>query len=75
MCDRSREDIETFIDCWCAGPGSKEHLGRLVSSEKEFTKTIVDRSENNFMYVKYILEDIKAGRFIHTDMRACPEKA
>jgi hypothetical protein len=68
----SRADIEAFIEQWCATPGSREHLQRLQIEKAEFNDTIADRSENNFMYVKYVLSDIKAGRWDYPDIEQLP---
>lgn len=59
--DRSQRDS---IQCWLAKQGV---------TEAEFTEVLAENSETNFMYLKYVLDDIENGKYADLDLGNLPK--
>lgn len=52
-------DIQGFIRYRCQGEPIQRWLTAQGVTEAEFTEVLAENSENNFMYLKYVLDDIE----------------
>lgn len=79
--DLSREDIKKYIrfsmnDDSCE---YKDGLNKWIQDRKdnitpsEFVEQIADKSENNFMYLRFVLPDIANGKYDDLNLRELPD--
>jgi hypothetical protein len=67
----NRSDAELFIRTSLDRPGVRERLGSDVEFESLVT-ALIDRSQNNFMYLFYVLRDIEQARLGDGGLRDLP---
>jgi transcriptional regulator with XRE-family HTH domain len=68
----SRRDIETYIQSASRRPQLRSWLDRTGVGEVKFVETLTDKSENNFMYLYYVLPEIEHGTYRDLDIEKLP---
>jgi hypothetical protein len=70
----SQRDVRSFIQNRVNG---SEKLRQQIDERKEttivFTDKIADKSENNFMYLRYVLQDIESGAYKDLSLENFPQ--
>jgi nucleoside phosphorylase len=70
----SQQDVRLYIQ---NRVDRSEELRRQINSRQEtivaFTGKIVDRSDNNFMYLRYVLQDIEKGLYQDLSLESFPK--
>jgi hypothetical protein len=59
----SLRDVQTYIRNATARPRLREWIERAVASADEFVAILAEKSENNFMYLRYLLPDLERGLY------------
>lgn len=59
----SRADVEAYLAGAVSDHPVQDWMLRNKISEQEFIRVLADKSENNFMYLKYVLGDVRSNRF------------
>ncbi len=70
----SKRDVRTYIGNWVS---RSEELGQRIDERKEsiteFTEKIASKSDNNFMYLRYVLIDIEQGKYQDLTLEQFPQ--
>jgi hypothetical protein len=61
--DKNRRDIERYLELLAIRPAIAARLAERGSSTDEFVATLGDKSEGNFMYLRYVVPEIERGAF------------
>lgn len=75
---RNQEDVEAYIRQRINGVGAghvvplQEWIKSRGADEEEFVSTLVEKSEGNFMYLRYVLDDIEKGAYPDLEIRDLP---
>ena len=75
---RNQEDVEAYIRQRINGVGVRhvvplrEWIESRGANEEEFVSTLVEKSEGNFMYLRYVLDDIEKGAYPDLEIRDLP---
>ncbi|WP_315686972.1 AAA family ATPase [Limnospira sp. PMC 1234.20] len=67
------EDIRRFIRYRCQREPIQRWLTAQGVTEAEFIDFLAENSESNFMYLKYILDDIEKGRYADLNLANLPK--
>jgi hypothetical protein len=67
------EDIQGFIGYRCQREPIQRWLTSQGVTEEEFTQVLAENSENNFMYLKYVLDDIEEGKYADLNLANLPK--
>lgn len=67
------EDVKKYLAHMCNKPNLKDFLEKKAIKENDFISIMSDKSENNFMYLKYILPDIIKEEYEDFDSRKLPQ--
>lgn len=59
----NRDDVESYIQSNSEHEKLREWMTSQNLTEKEFITTLADLSENNFMYLRYVLPEIESGAY------------
>lgn len=70
--NESRKDIETFIRRASNRPGITDWLTEKALTPEDFVRTLADKSQNNFMYLKYVLQDLEGGFYRDLEIDELP---
>ncbi len=68
----SREDIVAFLRSALDRDGVRRSIASLGVSEDVFVETMATRSENNFMYLRYVLSDMDRGIYSEGSLESLP---
>lgn len=69
-----RQDIEQYLQRWWEEEKSLQQWTQQRHLDREtFVATLADKSENNFMYLRYVLPDLKAGWYKDLELRELPQ--
>jgi hypothetical protein len=68
----SRDDIVVFIQRALAREGVRRTVASLGVPEEVFIHTLATRSENNFMYLRYVLADMDRGTYSQGSIEHIP---
>ncbi|KAB8331284.1 NACHT domain-containing protein [Scytonema tolypothrichoides VB-61278] len=76
--DLSRQDIENYIwFCIQDNPKTKDSLRKWIEERKiaafTFVEQVADKSENNFMYLSYLLPGIAKGEYNDLSLEKFPQ--
>jgi hypothetical protein len=72
--DLSQEDIKEYITLNLQNkPKLKEWINNCNIPETDFSNQLAIKSENNFMYLRYILPDIIAGQYADLQLTNLPQ--
>lgn len=63
----SREDIQAYIQQAARQPNLKAWIESRHLKDEEFINILADKSENNFMYLRYVLPEIERG--VYQDLK------
>ena len=66
-------DIRDFIEGHLGKPGIREYTTAQDLTDDEFIKTMVGKSQGNFMYLRYVLPEIESGAYQHQEIDTLPE--
>jgi hypothetical protein len=75
---RNQQDVEAYIRQRINGVGAthasplREWIESRGANEDEFASTLVEKSEGNFMYLRYVLDDIEKGAYPDLEIRDLP---
>lgn len=75
---RNQEDVEAYIRQRITSVGTthvsplQEWVKSRGANEEEFVSTLVEKSEGNFMYLRYVLDDIEKGAYPDLEIRDLP---
>ncbi|MEQ8382126.1 MAG: ATP-binding protein [Coleofasciculus sp. A1-SPW-01] len=75
---RNQEDVEAYIRQRINGVGAsvsvsiRQWIQNRGANEEEFVSTLVEKSEGNFMYLRYVLDDIEKGAYPKLEIRGLP---
>jgi len=75
---RNQEDVEAYIRQRINGVGAsvsvsiRQWIQSRGANEEEFVSTLVEKSEGNFMYLRYVLDDIEKGAYPKLETRGLP---
>ncbi|MEQ9354743.1 ATP-binding protein [Coleofasciculus sp. F4-SAH-05] len=75
---RNQEDVEAYIRQRINGVGAsvsvsiRQWIQSRGANEEEFVSTLVEKSEGNFMYLRYVLDDIEKGAYPKLEIRGLP---
>jgi hypothetical protein len=71
-----REDVAEYIDDYWEDPAKNENIRAWATSQNldqdAFIDLLVDRSQNNFMYLFFVLNDMAAGVYKSVSLRDIP---
>jgi serine/threonine-protein kinase len=72
--DRSLEDVRTYIQNRVNGSEQlRQQIAKRGETEAEFIDKIAIKSENNFMYLVYVLQDIEQARYQDLSLEQFPQ--
>lgn len=70
--DESSRDVQTYIKNAAQRPGLESWMSKQGISSDELVATLAARSENNFMYLRYILPAIESGFYQDLSVQSLP---
>ena len=70
--EESRRDIKTYIQNALKHPQLRAWVDRAGVGDMEFVETLADKSENNFMYLYYVLPEIEHGTYHNLNIEKLP---
>ena len=68
----NRKDVELYISRRINQPAMKNWIARQKMSNDAFVKKLADLSENNFMYLHYVLPEIEGGTYQALEIEGLP---
>lgn len=72
--DESLQDVQTYIQQRVSESARlREWLDSQGLSVKEFVTQLAEKSENNFMYLRYVLGDIERGFYANLRIESLPQ--
>ena len=72
--NQSREDVRTYIQNRVnASEQLRQRICDRGETETEFIDKIAEKSENNFMYLRYVLQDIEQGLYQDLSLERFPQ--
>lgn len=69
----SRDDVINFLGGVVSDSSVMSWKADQNLTDDQFIETIADKSENNFMYLKYVVGDIMSGRYQDLSIEALPQ--
>ncbi len=69
----SLEDIKNYIKKFLESPKVKEWQNKQNLKKEELIQQLATKSENNFMYIRFILQDIEQGKFTNLGIESLPQ--
>ena len=70
----NQKDVQFYITLAAEREGIQIWIkGQAGLTEEEFIKKMVDRSESNFMYLRYVLPEIEKGRYSDLELGKLPQ--
>ena len=67
--NQSRQDVCAYIQNRIE---RSEELKKRQANEQDFVNKVADKSQNNFMYLVYVLDDIEKGLFLDLSLDSFP---
>jgi hypothetical protein len=68
----NRNDVEIYISRRSDQPAMRNWIARQKISKDAFVKKLADLSENNFMYLHYVLPEIESGTYQVLEIDSLP---
>jgi hypothetical protein len=65
-------DIREYVEQAVGNPGIKAYIVKQGISVEAFTEYMVQKSQGNFMYLRYVLPEIERGAYKERDIEALP---
>ena len=72
--EQSRQDVLRYIQLATARQGVRQWIDRWRLNDEDFITQLADKSENNFMYLRYVLADIEKGFYRNSTIDKLPQK-
>jgi len=69
----NKKDVREFIETVSNDRRFEQYLKKHKVSRKEFLKTLEEKSEGNFMYLKYIFREILEGDYRDVELNKLPQ--
>lgn len=66
-------DVQAFVESYSGKPGVSRYRKEFNLSEDEFVKELVERSQGNFMYLRFVLPEIESGAYQDREPDTLPE--
>ncbi len=73
MSPENQKDIEEYLLMKSETPGIRGYLNAQTLSRAEFVRIMKDKSEGNFMYLRYVLPEIAVGAYTNLDLMELPQ--
>jgi TIR domain len=70
--EETDRDVRTYVERAAARAGVRSWVDRRGLDPAAFVSELVGHSEGNFIYLRYILPEIEAGRYDDLDVEALP---
>lgn len=70
----NRDDVDAYVRLQASRPGIQRYLkeqGHNLTAE-QFVRFLVDKSQGNFMYLRYVLPEIASGAYSHLHLEKLP---
>jgi serine/threonine-protein kinase len=72
--NQSRDDARTYIQNRVNGSQQlRQRIAERGETQEDFIEKITDKSENNFMYLRYLLQDIEKGWYQDLSLERFPQ--
>lgn len=72
--NQSRDDARTYIQNRVNGSQQlRQRIAEREETQEDFIEKITDKSENNFMYLRYLLQDIEKGWYQDLSLERFPQ--
>ncbi len=68
----NRRDVADYIRSWIVDDDIQHYIARQGIDSQMFVKDMVNKSEGNFMYLRYVLPEIQQGAYQDQDFDAIP---
>jgi hypothetical protein len=68
----NRQDVEHYLHVYSRRPGLQAWIERQRLSPAAFVRKLADLSENNFMYLRYVLLEIETGAYQDLEVHRLP---
>jgi hypothetical protein len=68
----SRADVESYLEKATKEEGIKKWIHKKALTKKAFVEELAAKSENNFMFLRFVLADIRRGLFDDFSMSQLP---
>lgn len=69
----NREDVIAYITQFAQHAAMQPRLSTWGTTLDAFVQTMLDKSEGNFMYLRYVLPAIERGEFLHGTLTELPQ--
>jgi len=70
--EENRADVEAYLKDKVRLPGIQAYVRKHKLSRQDFVSTMKDRSEGNFMYLRYVLPEIEKGAYKELELSQIP---
>lgn len=71
--EQSRKDVQEYIRRVTERPNLRVWIDKQQKSVEEFINQLADKSENNFMYLRYVLPQIEQGFYQNLSITELPQ--
>ena len=72
---QSRADVKVYIDKRTGNSASiQSWINRQNLQREQFVATVAEKSQNNFMYLRYVLNDIDSGKYSDVNLQDLPRE-
>jgi hypothetical protein len=71
--DDNMEDVRIYLENAAQGQGMRGFLERAALNPTVFVDTLIAKSEGNFMYLRYVVPEIEAGRYPELKLKDLPQ--
>jgi len=66
-------DVQAFVESWLERPGIRDYLEAQELDDDTFVTEMVDKSQGNFMYLRYVLPEIARRTYEGRDFADLPK--
>ncbi|MEO1807933.1 MAG: hypothetical protein AAFU33_24190 [Bacteroidota bacterium] len=66
-------DVQAFVSKAIQRPSIARYVEQLQIGHDEFVSVMVSKSEGNFIYLRYVLNDIEKGEYNSSDIKQLPQ--
>jgi len=70
---QSLEDVRLFVGKRAQREKVRGWIAEKGATVAEFVESVARKSENNFMYLKYVLDDIEGGKYDDVNLESLPQ--
>lgn len=71
--DQSLADVRSFVGKRAQREKVRGWIDEKGATVAEFVESVARKSENNFMYLKYVLDDIEEGKYDDVSLESLPQ--